>query len=281
MAYKDITGMRFGYVIVIREADPIMRDSGVMERRWLCKCDCGNYVTINRSTLKPGTKSSCGCKIKPIDINSGDRFGKLVVIKQCENVRDSSGHMRRAFICRCDCGRIVRVKGHDFNRGRIKCGHCSKNTPKNKKQRKYIKNKRLHNIWYNMKKRCEDPNNHAFKYYGARGITVCNEWEGENGYTNFEKWATDNGYASDLTIDRINPNSEYSPNNCRWADSKTQMRNRTNNVHVEFKGRMEVLSEIAEEVGVKYGQLYSRLKKGMSVDDAIRDIKEKRKAKNP
>lgn len=278
MAYKDITGMRFGYVIVIKETDPIVRNNGNIERRWLCRCDCGNQVIINRSTLKEGTSTSCGCKTKPIEIKPGDRFNKLLILKQVENVREKTGHKRRAFLCRCDCGNIVIIKGHDFNKNRISCGHCGKNKSK-EKTKKDIKVDKLYRIWYGMKKRCEDPQNHAFHYYGGKGVRICNEWKGDNGYDNFKTWAMNNGYSDKLSIDRINPNGDYSPDNCRWADSKTQMRNRTNNIHINFNGEMKVLSEVVEETGVKYGMLYSRIKKGMNVEDAINDIKEKLKRK--
>lgn len=241
MAYKDITGMRFGYITVIKEFDSIVRDNGNLERRWLCACDCGNQVVINRSTLKEGTNTSCGCKTKPIEIKPGDRFNKLLILKQVENVREKTGHKRRAFLCRCDCGNIVIIKGHDFNKNRKSCGHCGESKFKsekrtNKQSIKAIKvkkpkrteNKRLYNIWAGMRYRCNSEKSRNFKYYGARGIKVCKEWDCSEGYEKFFKWAMANGYKDNLSIDRINVDGNYCPENCRWADAITQARNRRN-----------------------------------------------------
>lgn len=88
-----------------------------------------------------------------------------------------------------------------------------------------ISKTRLYDIFCGMKSRCYNPNNQHYKYYGAKGITVCDEWTGENGVQLFIEWALSNGYNENLTIDRINPEGDYSPNNCRWVTQSENSRN--------------------------------------------------------
>lgn len=91
---------------------------------------------------------------------------------------------------------------------------------------------RLHNIWLTMRQRCEKPNSSGYYKYGAKGISVCEEW---NNFEHFRDWAFANGYQDDLTIDRINPCGNYEPSNCRWVSQKIQQNNRSNNVYLTYK----------------------------------------------
>lgn len=107
-----------------------------------------------------------------------------------------------------------------------------------------------------MMLRCYHKSHCGYKNYGARGITVCEEWQGKDGFINFKKWSFENGFKEELELDRIDNNGNYSPDNCRWIDRKTNMRNRRNNVKINNK----TLAEISEETGVKYSTLESRYK---------------------
>lgn len=119
-----------------------------------------------------------------------------------------------------------------------------------------MKHSRLYNIWCNMKARCNNPNHTYYANYGGKGITVCDEW---NDFISFQEWALKNGYSDALTIDRIEVNEGYSPDNCRWASMKVQENNRSNNRLITFNGITMSVAKWAEKSGVPYKTLYTRL----------------------
>lgn len=125
---------------------------------------------------------------------------------------------------------------------------------------------RLYSIWKGIKRRCENPKYHHFNNYGGRGIFLCNEW---HDFYNFKNWALSNGYCDDLSIERIDNNREYSPQNCVWADRVEQNNNTRRNHVVEYKGGSYTLAELSRTCGIKQNTLLYRLKRGWSVEDAI------------
>lgn len=126
----------------------------------------------------------------------------------------------RKCICRCQCGRVFVRDYYEIKSGASKsCSSCSKI-----KDEMVPRRTKLYFVWAQMKGRCLNPNNPEFKNYGKRGITVCEEWCED--YGNFFRWAKKNGYKEGLTIDRINNNGNYCPENCRWTDVHTQNANR-------------------------------------------------------
>lgn len=136
---------------------------------------------------------------------------------------------------------------------------------------------RIYNIFKLMHVRCENVSDPHYEKYGGRGINVCDEWSGEDGFFYFYKWAMENGYSEKLSIDRIDNNNGYSPDNCRWATDKVQIDNRRTSKLYEYNGEMMNLNDIAKLTGTKYGMLYSRInKKGMTVYQALEDIVENR-----
>lgn len=116
---------------------------------------------------------------------------------------------------------------------------------------------RLYNIWHNIKKRCYYSGATSYKYYGAKGIKVCDEWI--NNYDAFAEWAIANGYNENLTIDRIDSNGNYSPENCRLATSRQQAYNRSTNHIMTYKGETHALTEWAEILGMNYRTLARRV----------------------
>lgn len=110
-----------------------------------------------------------------------------------------------------------------------------------------------------MKNRCNNPNDTAFEDYGGRGIKVCEEWNGSHSYPNFREWAIENGYKEGLSIDRINVNGNYEPNNCRWVTQKVQMKNIRCNIPITYKGETNILSDWAEILNINVNTLYSRI----------------------
>lgn len=121
----------------------------------------------------------------------------------------------------------------------------------------YDRKKKIYKRYQNIKRRCYDTKSNSYKYYGAKGIKVCDEWLGKNGFYNFLDWALANGYKEELQIDRINVKGNYCPENCRWVDRKTNMRNRTNSLYIDGKP----LIEVAVELNIKYATLANRYKK--------------------
>lgn len=139
-------------------------------------------------------------------------------------------------------------------------------------------NTKLYRVWNSMKQRCFNKNDKFYFCYGGRGITVCEEWI--NSFQSFYNWAINNGYQENLSIDRRNVNGNYSPENCRWVDMKTQQRNRRDRKKFLFNGKEKTLAEISEETGIAIGTLWERNKRGVQLDGNIDRNKERRKYAN-
>lgn len=244
---QDLTGQRFGKLVAVRLTNE-KRNSHTV---WECKCDCGKTCYVDTNNLKSGKTKSCGCG-RANDI-SGRRFGKLVVVGPTKR-RTNNGQV--VWECRCDCGAVCFADADWLKRrGRYEnCRHGPDPARSRLPKRSYrVECERLHKIWIGMHNRCGNPRATNYRYYGARGIRVCDEWRS---YPKFEKWAFENGYDPDAnfgqcTIDRIDVNGGYSPDNCRFVDMKTQNRNRTNNKHVVGSNGNEyrTIVELAETVG--------------------------------
>lgn len=114
-----------------------------------------------------------------------------------------------------------------------------------------------------MRRRCNDPKNKRYAQYGARGITICPEWDD---YAVFREWAMSHGYADDLTIDRIDIDGNYCPENCRWATTNEQMNNMTKNRMITYRGETMSMSRWAERLGISYGTMNHRIQRGWSME---------------
>lgn len=159
---------------------------------------------------------------KAIDL-TGQRFGRLVVIKQVEGPNNKDAH----WLCKCDCGSLTTYTRRTLKHGRAKSCGCLKKERASAGDWSRIHGgcqTRLYRIWHNMKWRCANPNSPKWPLYGGRGITVCNEWIDD--FPAFRDWAYSNGYQDELTLDRVDNNKGYSPSNCRWATPSEQNRNR-------------------------------------------------------
>lgn len=195
---------------------------------------------------------------------TGQRFGRLVVVARAEN--DKYGEAR--WLCRCDCGRKVIVRGASLRCGDTKSCGCLKREKAKLSATTHGKfQTRLYKTWKNMKSRCYNPNTIRFSDYGCRGITVCEEWRHD--FQAFYDWAMSHGYRNDLSIDRIDNDGPYSPENCRWTDNETQCNNRRSNHSVTFQGETHTIREWEKMLGFKCGTIWTRIKAGWPVELAL------------
>lgn len=166
----------------------------------------------------------------------GDRYGRLTAVE----IAGRRGHDVVVRCC-CDCGTIKEVTKGNLTSGRTQSCGCIKSeairerNTRNPWKRHGETRSRLYRIWCHIRKRCTDPKDTAFKYYGARGIKVCDEWVGS--YEAFRDWARSNGYSDDLTIDRIDNNGDYTSENCRWVTMAEQARNKRPKGSVEHRNQ--------------------------------------------
>lgn len=193
-------------------------------------------------------------KRKKIDI-IGKKFGKLTIIDGAY-IKDYRVYLR----CKCDCGNEKIILRENITRGLTKSCGCYKKT--NSLDIKYPNYTRLWNVWYGIKRRCYCDKENSYRFYGAKGITICNEWK--NDFMAFYKWAIENGYKYGkniprLTIERINVYGNYEPNNCCWKTYKEQMLNTTRNHKLLYKDKIMTIKEISNDLGMEYMQLYNSL----------------------
>lgn len=194
---------------------------------------------------------------------TGMRCGTLTAIRPAGFSTNAGNIM---WVSKCDCGNERIVIGSDFKRGRYKsCGCLGR-------RRKYgkdtAKSMRLWHIHNSILVRCRCETNKKYADYGGRGITVCDEWL--HSFESFRDWAVQNGYADDLSIDRIDVNGNYCPENCRWATNIEQQNNKRNNHTITCDGRTMTIAEWARELGVRPTALRQRLVRGWSDEQTIK-----------
>ncbi|WP_392355831.1 hypothetical protein PSR14_31170 (plasmid) [Bacillus sp. A01H] len=199
---------------------------------------------------------------------TGKKFGRLIVIGS----NGTDKYYKLFWKCKCDCGKNVSVRGDRLKSGNTKsCGCLNAELVKKRAAEKSImgrvKEERLYRIWQSMKQRCYDKNSCEFERYGKRGITICEEWT--SNYYAFKEWAIQNGYSNSLSIDRINVNGDYTPENCKWSTPKEQANNRRNSWFLVYKGKKQTLAEWSDELKIPYACLYRRLKSNWPIEKAF------------
>ena len=248
--FIDLAGQQFGELTVIKRLPNRYTESGNQKTIWECQCSCGQVIGINSESLRNGLSKSCGHN-KEVDITC-QRFGKLIALRK--NGQDK--WQRNMWLCLCDCGEYATITIGNLTSGNsTSCGCGHDGHPKHHDYKN-----RLYHIWQKMKERCLNANCEAYRDYGGRGIAVCKEWLDD--YVNFKQWALCNGYEETLTIERIDVNGNYDPNNCMWANRKQQSNNKRNNIILKLDGRSQTLSEWSEETGISYSCLRARKVRG-------------------
>jgi len=222
---KDHTGRRFGRLVAIERLQG-------PETRYRCVCDCGNEHVATGGNLHCGNVESCGClrrEQKQAQMRTlgglnraalvGQRFGRLLVVAPAQGVR------RSYWLCQCDCGqRAVKMGKYLLNGDTQSCG-CKQDEYRAQGNHKYddmpITHRREYISWRSMKSRCYVVSSSNYRFYGARGVTVCDRWRDD-----FAAFVEDMGRRPEgLTLDRIDPEGHYEPSNCRWATWEVQHKN--------------------------------------------------------
>ena len=200
---------------------------------------------------------------------TGQRFGRLTVIKYL-----GSKDKQTCWLCMCDCGKEHITTSNHLRMGQAKSCGCLQTENGTSQLRKFLTKhggagESLYPIWKGMRRRCYCENEKTYRWYGAKGISICEEW---NDYSAFREWANANGYREGLSIDRINPRGNYEPQNCRWTTPTVQANNRTNNIIVTYNGESKTVAEWATCLGVKYSTIYDRLRRGQTMETIIESI---------
>ena len=266
-SFSEYEGKQIYYLTPISE----------LEGKWVFRCICGKEVVEHPSRVISGHMKSCGCmryknithkkhvctKPQRVDADSyiGQRENRLTVVgwEKPEN----GGRIK--IVCRCDCGNTVRLFPYQFKSGSVMSCGCIRGE---KRKTHGLSKHPLYKEWLSMVRRCHNPNSKAYKYYGARGICVCDEWC--NSPKAFFDWAESTGGRPEgMTLDRIDNDGPYSPENCRWASHETQQRNRRANILLTYKGETKCLSEWSNITGINPETLRGRYRAGWTAEEII------------
>ena len=192
---------------------------------------------------------------------SGMRFGHWTVLSKTD--------AKKMWLCRCDCGNVLPVNIDNLKRGKsTRCNKCKGKLYKSRMTTHGESKTRLYYVWLTMRNRCIRKDVPSYSRYGGRGIKVCEEWM--HSYTSFRDWALGHGYAQGLEIDRIDNNGDYCPSNCRWVDHLTNMQNTRINKLVKLNGKEYTSAEIANHFHISGRLFRERLRKGWSVEEAVK-----------
>ncbi len=191
------------------------------------------------------------------------RFGQLTIV---ENPIRTNGS--RFVTAKCDCGTVRVFRLYDIlKKDSTSCGCVKIAMLKDRVSKHQLTQHKLYRVWCGIKERCNNPNHDMYIHYGQRGINICEQWA--NDFPPFYNWAISNGWIDGLTIDRVNNDLGYSPENCRMATRTEQQRNKRTNNMVTFQNRTQCLSAWAEELRMNYNVLRSRLRIGWTTDRAL------------
>lgn len=201
--------------------------------------------------------------MKALDL-IGQKFGRLTVIE-----RQESRQGRSMWLCQCECGKQKIVSSSHLKSGAVKsCGCLNKEIASKRGELSKIGERtrkhgdfgtKLYGIWAGMKRRCNNPNTKYYADYGGRGIQVCEEWQN---YEPFRAWALSHGYCKGMSIERIDVDGDYCPENCKWIPLSEQNRNKRLTIYIEYQGKRYTVKEVAKITGLKERTIRARCKRG-------------------
>ena len=182
---------------------------------------------------------------------TGKRFNLLTVEGPAKSKNGKS-----YWNCLCLCGNKTVVSGSNLRNGAVKSCGCLQHEPRN---RTHGESKtKLYRHWISMIYRCQNPKNQAYKWYGARGIKVCQKWQTFEG---FKKWVEETRTNEEYTVERIDVNGDYCPENCTWIPLSSQANNRRSNVMIEYNGKRQNLTDWCKELNLNYKRVHNRIYK--------------------
>lgn len=203
---------------------------------------------------------------------AGERYGRYTVIKRAGTNKAGNS----TWLCKCDCGtKKIVASGTLRSKGTVSCG-CWIREVTSKRSRTHCESKtRLYKTWITMKTRCYNSKANNYKDYGGRGIKVCPEWKYD--YQAFSDWSKANGYSDTLTIDRIDNDGSYAPDNCRWITSFEQQSNKRSNRVLVIDGVANTVTEWGRIYGIDPQAIWARLNRGWSDEDSVKKPSKKRR----
>jgi hypothetical protein len=192
---------------------------------------------------------------------TGTKVGRLLVLEY---------KGKNMWFCRCDCGKEKLIRTDCLKKETTKsCGCLNRELAAQNKKIHGMSKTPIYKVYRGIKSRCFNKNIKEFFYYGNRGISVCDGWLGVNGFESFYIWAMSSGYRAGLTLERINNNGNYEPDNCTWATMKTQCNNTRHNRFITYNGRTQTYTQWETELGYTRGIISSRVKKGWSIEEIM------------
>ena len=208
--------------------------------------------------------------MKRLDLTN-KRFGKIVCIKPLR----VNNHKEVVWLCKCDCGNFCEKSSGAFkNISKIASCGCMKGKKPHITNLELKNYKPIHECYVNMKTRCYNPNYELYSRYGGRGIKVCDEWK--NNFKEFYNWAI-NGWKKELTLDRINNDDDYKPDNCRWVDRVEQANNRHTNYLIKYKGEIKTMAQWSKILKIDYSFIQIRMYKNKTMEEVVEEWNLKKK----
>lgn len=197
---------------------------------------------------------------------TGERHGRWTIVEYAGKKKRYDGRNNYTWRCRCDCGNEKVLTTHLFHI----TNSCGCLTKENVHKALYKGNsKRIYGIWYKMNDRCYNEKGMWYHNYGGRGITVCKEWQEYEGFLRFQEWALNNGYQEGLTLERVDNDGNYCPDNCTWATRKQQSNNQRTNKRLTMDGETKTLAMWCEEYDAEYTRTLYRIKHGYTLKEAL------------
>ncbi len=269
----DLLNKRYGKLVVIADNGVKILKNGNPTRMWLCQCDCGKETVVQTSKLINGHTKSCGC-MKGVhgDDLLGKKFNRLTVVEWIPPKERTN--KRNAWKCICDCGNVVFTNTDKLKSGWVKSCGCLKAERIGNLNKKYkYSNKRLYSVYKAILDRIYNPESREYENYGGRGIKICDEWKED--FDKFAEWALSHGYDKDAergkcTIDRIDTDGDYTPDNCRWVSNDVQQNNRRDCILIPFQGETKTMMEWSKTLNIPYSFLNWR----MSISENKRTMEE-------